>query len=93
MPFSWYHPDIPEAFKVTGSKASRMYNIELQERAALLMRLGFSLEETTRRLHGNVRWDFELHEDPAHLAQVKDLVEKVYKTRRDGAGGPPSLEG
>jgi hypothetical protein len=93
MPFTWYHPDIPETFKVAGSKASRMYTTELQERAALLMRLGFSMEETTRRLRGYVSWDFELHEAPEHLARVKELVEKVYKTCRYGAGGPPSLEG
>lgn len=93
MPFSWYHPDVPQAYAVAGSKAERMYRLELRERAALLMRLGFSKEETVSRLRGNVRWDFELHDQPEHLGVVDEVVEQVFKTRSTGGGGPPSLEG
>jgi hypothetical protein len=69
-----------------------MYVLELKERAALLMRLGYDKAETTARLRGNVRWDFELNEKPAHLAKVEEVVDKVYQARGLGGGGAPSPE-
>lgn len=92
MPFSWYHPDVPEAYTDAGSKAEQMYLHELRERAALLMRLGYPKQETKLRLMGNVRWDFELHSSPSHLQAVDKVVDNVYQVRGYGAGGPPSLE-
>ena len=91
MPFLWYQPDVPEEYANAGNKAAAMYEAELRERAALLMRLGYSKEETKTRLRGNVRWDFELHGEPAHLKRVNSLVDKVYAARGSGVGGPPTL--
>jgi hypothetical protein len=93
MPFSWYHPDVPRAYADAGSKADRMYRFELRERAALLMRLGFTKAEAASRLRGNVRWDFALHDQPEHLEVVDEVVEQVFKSRSVGGGGPPTLEG
>jgi len=92
MPFPWYEPDIPQEYKARPERVQQMYLRELRERAALLMRLGYAKEETALRLRANVRWDFELHDKPVHLARVQEVVEGVYKARGLG-GGPPSLEG
>lgn len=92
MPFPWYHPDVPIEYAAASEKAHRMYLQELKERAALLLRLGYSKADAKRRLTGNVRWDFELHRTPPHLGDVEDVVDAVYFARGLGAGGPPSLE-
>jgi hypothetical protein len=92
MPFSWYNPDVPEEYLVSAEKARRMYEQELGDRAALLMRLGYSQDEVRVRLAGNVAWDFELHQAPAHREAVERITDQVFKNRGFGGGGPPSLE-
>ena len=92
MPFPWYDPDVPIEYAVRPERATQMYLSEMRERAALLMRLGYSKEEAAARLRGNVRWDFELHRRPTHLDKVAEVVEAVFQARRFGGGGPPSLE-
>ena len=92
MAFPWYQPDVPSRFALASNKAATMYETELRERAALLMRLGYSKEEAKIRLRGNVRWDFELQKNAApHLAKVELIVDKVYAARGAGVGGPPTL--
>jgi hypothetical protein len=93
MPFAWYEPDVPSEYTHAGTKAAEMYDAELRDRALLLLRLGYSKEEITLRLRGNVLWDFELHAEPAHLKRLTAIVDKVYSMRSTGAGGPPSVEG
>lgn len=90
MPFEWYQPDVPviDAAK----KAARMYEKELAERAALLLRLGYSKQEATLRLKTNIIWDFELHENPEHLDNVEAIVDRVFARRGLEGGGPPMLE-
>lgn len=74
------------------NKRQHMYLRELEERASLLVRLGYSKVDTRRRLRGNVLWDFELHKKPAFLSQIDGIVEAVYKRGRSARGGPPTLE-
>jgi hypothetical protein len=93
MSFPWYRPDVPDAYASAPEKASRMYEKELGERAALLLRLGYSREEICARLRAEVRWDFELHARPAHLEKVAAIVETIAVHRGLGQGGPPSLDG
>ena len=48
-----------------------MYHREIEERAALLLRLGYAAAAVVKsRLAGNVDWDFELHARPSHAADV-----------------------
>lgn len=92
MTFPWYQPDVPPRFASAASKATVVYEQELRERAALLMRLGYSKEAAKTRLRGNVRWDFELQRAAApHLAKVDAIVDRVYAARGAGVGGPPTL--
>jgi hypothetical protein len=90
MPFEWYRPDVPAID--AARKATRMYELELAERAALLLRLGYSKQEATLRLRTNIEWDFELHEKPTHLDRVDAIVDRVYARRGLEGGGPPMLE-
>lgn len=92
MPFSWYYPDIPKEYLDAAEKRDQMYILELKERAALMMRMGFSQDETKLRLCRNIKWDFELHNEPKHLKKVDQIVENIYRMRGHGANGPPSLE-
>ena len=89
--FSWW-----EAKRVPGSPEKReaMFRRELEERAALLHRLGYSAKQAKHRLRANVEWDFELSQKnkvtPKHLGEVDRIVDSVY--RRGGiASGPPSV--
>ena len=88
MPFSWYYPDVPTSYTDAKAKASSMYEREMAERAALLLRLGFSKSETRDRIKGNVEWDFELHAKPAHFKRVNTLVNEVFARRGTGSGAP-----
>ncbi|PID38275.1 MAG: hypothetical protein CSA65_09750 [Proteobacteria bacterium] len=72
-----------------------MYEREIAERAALLLRLGYSADETRARLSQTVAWDFELHTTPevlgkvdSILGKVDSIVKTVYTRRGVGAGAP-----
>jgi hypothetical protein len=63
-----------------------MYLRELEERAQMLMRLQHDKAYIKARLTANVRWDFEMHPKPPHLALVDKLVDDVFA--RAGKGTP-----
>ena len=75
---------------VNAAAREAMYRRELEERAALLFRLGYSKKRAQKRLQANVSWDFELHDKPKHLSEIDRIVDEVF--RRGGvASGPPSV--
>ena len=86
MPFPWLHP-----VRTPPHGRAAMYRHELEERAALLHRLGYSRERTRARLAQNVAWDFEIGAGPGPApAEIDAVVEAVF--RRGGTGsGPPSV--
>ena len=76
--------------KQDNQRRDEMYRREMEDRAALLFRLGYSIKRAKARLAGNVAWDFELHGRPRHAAEVDKIVDAVY--RRGGrAGGSPAV--
>jgi hypothetical protein len=88
MSFDWMQPKPPA--KRPPGRRDEMYRRELEERAALLRRLGFSKDRAAARLRANVSWDFELHGRPRHAADVDRIVDAVY--RRGGvSSGPPTV--
>ncbi|MCB9556214.1 MAG: hypothetical protein H6707_08945 [Deltaproteobacteria bacterium] len=91
MPFDWYTADVPPIS--AGAKAKKMYLTELAERAALLLRLGYSKSDTLMRLTANVSWDFELNLARVENKQIKKVVEEVYQRKGLAGGGSPRLEG
>jgi hypothetical protein len=91
MPFDWYRSG-PNAAKASGKHVAgrdRMYVTELEEKAAMLLRLGYDREHAKMRLRANVSWEFELHRKPALAARIDQIVEAVY-SRGGRAGGEPT---
>lgn len=86
MSFPWL-----DVKRSPASSATRdaMYRTEVEDRAALLFRLGFTKERAKARLRANVGWDFELHGRPRHAADIERIVDAVY--RRGGGSGPPTV--
>lgn len=87
MPFAWYHAETAHD-QQSSAKAREMYERELADRAALLLRLGFAKKDVLARLTANVQWDFDLHGKPAHMQRVKTIVEQVFKRKGVGSGAP-----
>jgi hypothetical protein len=56
-----------------------MYRKEIEDRAGLLLRLGYKAREVKARLHKAVDWDFDLQEVPDHAGEVDRIVDEVYK--------------
>jgi hypothetical protein len=78
-PFDWMQPRraVGQAGK---DKAGReaMYRAELEERAALLHRLGHGKQQTRARLAANLAWDFAPDASPLAPAALDAIVDRVY---------------
>lgn len=89
MSFPWLEVKRP-ATSTPKAAATReeMYRHEIEDRAALLFRLGFTKERAKARLRANVGWDFELHGRPRHAADIDRIVDAVYRRGGGGSGTP-----
>jgi hypothetical protein len=78
-PFDWMEPR-RSAGQAKSDKAHRvaMYRVELEERAALLHRLGHGKQQTHARLAANLRWDFSPEKPPLDLAALDAIVDRVF---------------
>ena len=56
-----------------------MYRKEIEERAGLLLRLGYQAGAVKSRLKKSVDWDFDLQDKPDHAGEVDRIVDDVYK--------------
>ena len=75
--FTW--DEKPTAYKRAGERRREMYAREIEDRAALLLRLGHRAADVKARLKRTVAWDFDLHGRPEHAAEVDRIVDDVYK--------------
>jgi hypothetical protein len=86
-PFGWWDP---KRRPVSREKRDQMVRRELEDRAALLFRLGYPAAKCKARLRGNLHWDYELHGKPRQDKEIDRIVDSVYQ--RGGVGsGPPSV--
>ena len=70
----------PESgFRKDAERRRAMYRQEIEDRAALLMRLGHKAPAVKARLKKSVDWDFDLHKAPEHAREVDRIVDEVYK--------------
>lgn len=78
-PFDWMvakrNPEVARAQK---ARREAMYKTELEERAALLQRMGHGKDTARARLHANLRWDFDGREAPLKPADVDAILDRVY---------------
>ncbi len=75
--FTW--DEKPSSYRHATERRREMYRREIEDRAALLMRLGYHAKDVKARLAKSVDWDFDLHDRPAHAAEVDRIVDDVYK--------------
>jgi hypothetical protein len=85
--FDWLEPRRnPEADKSQQARREAMYRLELEERAALLHRLGHSKERARARLAANLDWDFSPGPSPLSPAALDAIVDRVFG--QAGTGRP-----
>jgi hypothetical protein len=83
-PFEWMEPRrSPDRGKIEKARREAMYRVELEERAALLQRLGYGKDKTRARLAANLAWDFPNGSKPLDGAALDSIVDKLF----DGAAG------
>jgi hypothetical protein len=87
-PFDWMESKRnPEAARQQKGRREAMYRTELEERAALLARLGRGRAEARARLQANIAWDFEQGGSPITTAHVDAIVERAFE-RVFGSAAP-----
>jgi hypothetical protein len=78
-PFDWMEPRRPAGrAKVEKARREAMYRTELEERAALLHRLGHDKQQTRARLAANLGWDFAPDKAPLAPAALDAIVDRVF---------------
>jgi hypothetical protein len=78
-PFDWMEPRRnPEVAKTERTRREAMYRTELEERAALLQRLGHGKAEVRARLGANVGWDFPTGQGPVSTAVLDSIVDRLF---------------
>jgi hypothetical protein len=66
-------------YKSSAERRRAMYRREIEDRAALLMRLGYKAAAVKSRLKKSVDWDFDMNKTPEHAREVERIVDDVYK--------------
>jgi len=78
-PFDWMEPRRnPEVAKTERARREAMYRTELEERAALLQRLGHAKAEVRARLAANVGWDFPAGQSPVPATALDSIVDRLF---------------
>jgi hypothetical protein len=89
QPFDWMEAKRnPEAARGQKARREAMYRTELEDRAALLQRLGHSKDSARARLQANVAWDFEGSASPIGGTQIDAIVDRVFGNNGAGKPGP-----
>jgi hypothetical protein len=95
MSFDWMEPKRNAAFtKTLPAKRAAMYRAELEERAALLHRLGHSKASVKARLLANVGWDFEQAGGAPGGAETAEMLNAIVDREYGGVkAAPPPTKG
>jgi hypothetical protein len=87
--FDWMDPRrSPDRGKIEQARREAMYRCELEERAAMLQRLGYGKEKTRARLAANLAWDFPTGKRPLDDATVDAIVDRLYNGASSGRAAP-----
>jgi len=79
MPFDWMESHRPAArAKVDAERRASMYRAEIEERAALLGRLGHGRDSVRARLAANLSWDFSPARRPLGDAELDAILDRVF---------------
>jgi len=78
-PFDWMQPHrAPARAKIDAERRAGMYRAEMEERAALLSRLGHHRDAVRARLASNLNWDFPPARRPVSEADLDGIVDRVF---------------
>jgi hypothetical protein len=92
--FDWMDPRrAPDRGKIEQARREAMYRGELEERAALLHRLGYGKEKTRARLAANLAWDFPNGKRPLDDGTLDAIVERLFNGASSGRAAPRSKGG
>lgn len=79
VPFEWMQPHRPAArAKIDADRRANMYRAEIEERAALLGRLGHPRDSVRARLAANLEWDFPPARRPLTDADLDGILDRVF---------------
>jgi hypothetical protein len=88
-PFDWMDPRRnPDRGKIEQARREAMYRGELEERAALLHRLGYGKEKTRARLAANLAWDFPNGKRPLDEGALDAIVDRLFNGASSGRAAP-----
>jgi len=88
-PFDWMDSRRnPERGKIDRAHREAMYRTELEERAALLHRLGYAKDRTRARLAANLAWDFPNGSKPLDGAALDAIVDRLFDGASSGRAAP-----
>ncbi len=78
-PFDWMQPHrAPARAKIDADRRAGMYRAEIEERAAMLSRLGHGRESVRARLASNLNWDFPPAKRPLSDADLEGILDRVF---------------
>src|SRR6185503_19846815 len=78
-PFDWMDPRRnPDRGKIEKTRPEAMYRGEIEERAALLQRLGYDKDKARARLAANLAWDFPDGKAPVDGAALDAIVNRFF---------------
>jgi hypothetical protein len=78
--FTW--DEKPSSYRRGPERRREMFRKEIEDRAALLLRLGYAAKDVKARLAKSVDWDFDLQEAPDYAGEVGRIVDDVFKRNR-----------
>jgi hypothetical protein len=88
-PFDWMDPRRnPDRGKIEQARREAMYRGELEERAAMLQRLGYGKEKTRARLAANLAWDFPNGKRPLDDGTLDAIVDRLFNGASSGRAAP-----
>jgi hypothetical protein len=89
QPFDWMEPRRnPNRPPLETASRAAMYRAEIEERAALLGRLGHGREMARLRLLGNLDWDFPPAARPLSEKDVDGILDRVFGQNGGKPTGP-----
>jgi hypothetical protein len=93
-PFDWMQPrKNADRAKIEKTRREAMYRAELEERAALLQRLGYGRDRTRARLAANLAWDFQDTKSPLDATVLDAIVDKIFNGKSEPAPGRAAPRG
>jgi hypothetical protein len=75
------------------ARREAMYRAELEDRAALLQRLGYAKDKARARLAANLSWDFPDGKSPLDAGALDAIVDRLFNGTSGTPAGRPAPRG